>query len=379
MGASVRKSTMVKARGPGLRPGGAAVLLSACFLLGCSQTHPPVEKSATAHRAAWMAEGSYGVMVHYLITPPGDTPADKTANLNRIVDGFDLDYFIGQVEASRADWLIFTVGQNTGYYCSPNAYLDHLLAGHTSRRDLPLEIGRRLAAMEKRLIIYFPAQPDSAPVEVQQAFAWNREDQREFLKRNLEFIRTYARQYGRYHHGWWYDGCYEPFSRGRWDWAQWCEASRVGNPDAIVAFNDGAFCVGRIKPVSTLQDYHGGEVHVLEDGQIRLEFLCVPNVQRTSDGRLRVPEQEPRFYLPDAQYIDGVQWHALVPVDSSFCYPTVPNMHYEDAELLRFIRACKAVRGAVTLNVPIDQKGHIPKGSAAQLARIGEAIATRAH
>ena len=34
-----------------------------------------------------MAEGSYGVMVHYLISPPGDTPAAKTENLPKRMIG----------------------------------------------------------------------------------------------------------------------------------------------------------------------------------------------------------------------------------------------------------------------------------------------------
>ncbi len=348
------------------------IILLAGLASGCSQPTTPV------HRAAWMAEGSYGVMVHYLISPPGDTPTAKTESLNRIVNSFDVDYFIRQIEASRADWVIFTIGQNTNYYCSPNPYLDQLLPGHTSTRDLPLEIGRRLAAMRKRLIVYIPAEVAGTSPELKKALAWNPQDQREYLSRCQTFVRTYSQQYGRYHAGWWFDGCYDHIHQGKWDWAPWCEASRAGNPNALVAFNDGAFCVGRTKPVSPLQDYHAGEVHVLEDGQIRLEFLALPNLQRTPDGRLRLPGQEPKLYLPDAQYVDGVQWHALVPVDSSFAYPTIPNMRYSDEELLRFLRACKAVKGAVTFNVPIDvMTGHIPEDTAAQLRRIGEASDTQ--
>ncbi|MBM3477564.1 MAG: hypothetical protein FJX75_30210, partial [Armatimonadetes bacterium] len=94
----------------------------------------------TGHRAAWLAEGSYGLMVHYLISPPGDTPEARTAEFDRIVNGFDLDAFIEQFESTGADWLIFTIGQNTGYYCSPNEWLDARLPGHTSRRDLILQI-----------------------------------------------------------------------------------------------------------------------------------------------------------------------------------------------------------------------------------------------
>ena len=65
----------------------------------------------------------------------------------------------------------------------------------------------------------------------------------------------------------------------------------------------------------------------------------------------------------------------MVPVDSSFMAPVVPDQHYEDAFLLKFLRDCKTVRGAVTLNLPIDTAtGHIPEATAAQMKRLGEAL-----
>jgi hypothetical protein len=80
--------------------------------------------------------------------------------------------------------------------------------------------------------------------------------------------------------------------------------------------------------------------------------------------------------MPASQYVEGVQWHALVPMDSSFNAPTIPYSacHYSDEELIQFIKGCKAVHGAVTLNAPIDIKGHIPAETAAQLKRLGKAL-----
>ena len=96
--------------------------------------------AAATNRAAWMARGTYGVMTHYVLQPKGNTPAEKTADLNRVANQFDLDYFMRQFEATGADWLIFTIGQQSGYLCSPSALLDAKLPGHTPQRDVPLEI-----------------------------------------------------------------------------------------------------------------------------------------------------------------------------------------------------------------------------------------------
>jgi hypothetical protein len=325
-------------------------------------------------RARWLAEGSYGVMVHYLVSPEGKTPAEKTKALNRIIDGFDLDLFIRQFEASRADWLIFTVGQNTGYYNSPNSYLDRILPGRTPRRDLVLEIGQRLAALNKKYIAYLPAEVWIQSAEVQTAFAWNPADQTEFLKRYLEFLRAYSLQYGTLVHGWWFDGCYDEIHQGKWDWSEWLCAARAGNPEAIVAFNDGAFCVGREKPLTPLQDYHAGEVHLLEDGKIRFDFLDEKKAVVVG-GKLRTPGREPQFYMPTGQFVDGVQWQALVPLDSTF-NGAVPNefCRYSVEEMIKFTRACKAVNGAVTFNAPIEVTGEIPAQTFAKIQQMGETL-----
>jgi hypothetical protein len=306
------------------------------------------------HRAEWLHRGSFGLMVHYLITPAGDTDAAKTAELNRIVDGFGLEAFIDQFASMGADWLIFTIGQNTGYYCSPNAFLDAAAPGHTSRRDLILEIAGRLQGLGKRLITYLPAEVCAQSEAIHAAFAWNPEDQSVFQQRYRQFIRDYALKFGGLVHGWWFDGCYEwpVFHNSLYDWPAWIAAARAGNPEAIVAFNDGAFCIGKLQPVTPLEDYHAGEVHMLQDGKIKLGH-----------------EDDSPLYLPDARFIEGVQWHALLPVDSTF--EGGAPYHYSDEVLFGWVENCRRVGGAVTLNLPISDEGLLPPDSLAQMRRLG--------
>ena len=110
--------------------------------------------AAAKHRAQWMSDGTLGLMVHYIIGPPGETDQEKTANFNRTVDAFKLDDFIDQFEESGANWLIFTYGQCTTYFCSPNKFLDEAVPGHTSERDLMGEIAERVKGLGKRMIAY---------------------------------------------------------------------------------------------------------------------------------------------------------------------------------------------------------------------------------
>ncbi len=88
----------------------------------------------------------------------------------------------------------------------------------------------------------------------------------------MRFIEDYATGLGRLVDGWWFDGCYPwpVFPSSNLDFAAYIRAARAGNPEAICAFNDGAFCVGRVAPVTPLEDYHAGEVHVLVNGDIGL-------------------------------------------------------------------------------------------------------------
>ena len=363
---------------PALRIGllAAALALGVCAAASAAIIISPGKDKKVepkVNRAQWMADGRYGIMVHYLPNPEGDTPEQRTASYNKTVDGFDLDGFMRQFQESGAKWLIFTIGQNTGYYCSPNGYLDNILGGHTSSRDLLFEIARSVHVQGKRFICYLPVEVASQRQEVKDAFAWNPSDQSQYQQRYLQFVEAYSKKLGSLCDGWWFDGWYEPIVQGKWAPQRWIDACRAGNPKTIVAFNDAAFCAGHIDPITPLEDYHAGEVHLLEDGKIRTDFIY--GDATLLNGKMRNKTGEPRLYLPTSQFIGGVQWHALVPVDSTF-NPAVPvaATDYPDSELMPFMKACISVGGAVTLNVPIDMKGRIPEETLLQLRRVGEAV-----
>ena len=341
--------------------------------LAAATTVWAAERPAVAtNRAAWMARGTYGVMTHYLLQPKGNTPAEKTADLNRIANQFDLDHFIRQFEATGADWLIFTIGQQSGYLCSSSDLLDAKSPGHTPRRDVPLEIAKRLKRLGKRLILYFPSEEQNDRV-VKQAL---NSEAAGYADRYFELLREYAVKFGPLCHGWWFDGC-SPHTDEHWN--KWLAAVRAGNTDAAVAFSGAEFCTGGpINPICRLADYHAGEIHLLEAGRIRRDFLPPGgDIVVLPGGKLRKRGQQPRFYLPDGPTIDGIQWHGLLPIDLTF-NPAVPNQfcHYSDKELFQFVRRIKAVGGAITINVPIDvENGHIPEDSHSQLVRLSKALA----
>lgn len=349
-----------------------AIILGSLALASSAVSDERIHPEATRpdgspNRAVWMAEGGFGIMTHYLFKPQGATPTERVADLNRTVDAFDLDGFIRQIEETGADWLIFTLGQTTGVLCSPNAYLDERAPGLTPRRDIVMEIAERLAELDKRLILYLPSE-QNAEAALQEAFAYGTEGH---VQRYFEFLRAYSLKFGRLHHGWWFDSC-GPHPDEYWQ--EWMAALRAGNPDVAIAFSGAEFCCGGpVSPVCKLEDYHAGEIHLLEDGRIRRDFLPPGgDIVVTPERKLRLRGQEARTYMPDGPFLDGVQWHCLLPLDLTF-NPAIPNQfcHYTDEELLAFVRDVKRIGGAVTINVPIDvATGHIPEDSLASLVRL---------
>ncbi len=323
----------------------------------------------TSNRASWMS-GKWGLMVHWIAPGPGSEKGRHITDLNQAVNQFDVPAFIKQFQQTGADYLIFTVGQNTTYYASPNPVLDKYMGpGHSPKRDLVLEIAKGLKKIGKRFIAYLPAEIEGDPT-MYEAFKWNPKDQREFEKRYTEFIRAYAIQWGKYVDGWWYDGCYDyrDYYVPR-NWQLWCDVSRAGNKEAIVAFNNGNFYSGFTQPMTPLQDYISGECAGIINGQVAL-----------------TNKKDPNSSIPPAHYAPGTtcQFHVLTPIDNNGDWINekdglMPPPKYSDEVLFPFVASCIKARAAVTLNVGIYQDGHLSQSTLAQLNRMSHHLSGSLH
>jgi hypothetical protein len=321
-------------------------------------------------------------MNHWLY--PGVLPETgrTKGTLNEAVNAFSVERLMEAVGRSGADWLIFTLGQNTGNYVSPNEEIERLCGvGHCSRRDLALEIASGLRRMGKKFIAYLPCEV-AANTTLHEGMRWNSEhgsDQHEFQQSYTRVVRVWAERFGKLLDGWWFDGCYTwPVFHNRFmEWDLWYSAARAGNPDAVVTFNDGSFCIGNTQPVRPEHDYLSGETEMLIGGRVRL-------------GRGVTPDT----HLPEGRFVEGTkcQWHSLLPVDCMWMHgapapewlPGNPFHSmppgtqagpmeapvYGDDELGSFLRTCLAAGGAVTMNVGIYEEGHMGAETLAQLERL---------
>jgi len=343
-----------------------------------------LEQSFQPDHTLWMS-GHYGVMTHWLF--PGVMPekGEPARTLDEAVDRFDVPRLLEDFAATGAEWYLLTLGQNTGYYLSPNAVIDELAGkGHCSQRDLALEIAHGVHRLGKRFIAYLPCEV-AANHGLHQGFAWNTHhhtDQAEFQLRYTRAIQEWSARFGVRLDAWWFDGCYtwDVFHNRHMNWPLWLDAARAGNPERPVAFNDGNFCVGKETPVFIDQDYLSGETEMIVDGRIRL-------------GR-EVPVAFASF--PQSRFVPDTrcQWHSLLPIDCFWMhgarrpgwlpenpYREVPadvksaSMEpplYADQELGFYLENCLNTGGAVTLNVGIYEEGHLGEETVCQLARLAE-------
>ena len=284
----------------------------------------------------WLHEARYGVFMHFL---PGD------AGGLALVDRFDVDALADQLQAMGAKYFVLTLGQNSGYYVSPNAAYDQA-TGYTpgercAHRDLPLDLARALKKRGIRLMLYLPAQTANGDPRAQKAFGLPQgvKDQPidpAFARQWAQVIREWSDRYGDQISGWWFDGCYPWVGFNEDIAAIYAEAVKHGNRHALVAFNPG---VG-LKHSSAYEDYVAGETN------------------------------EPFGLTPTSRWVEGSQWHALTYLGSEWGrrdtrLPTV--------QWAAWVQSVVAQGGVVTLDMGGNgdpQAGPIGALAEAQVAQV---------
>ncbi|MGA2865286.1 MAG: hypothetical protein ABSF95_12490 [Verrucomicrobiota bacterium] len=113
----------------------------------------------------WFSQAKYGVFVHFL-------PSGK-AGLKQ-VEQFDVKALAGQLEEMGPGYLVLTLGQNSGYFNSPNAAYEkrtgYAPGERCATRDLPLNLCQALQPKGIRLMLYLPCQTPNEDARAQTAF-----------------------------------------------------------------------------------------------------------------------------------------------------------------------------------------------------------------
>jgi hypothetical protein len=336
------------------------------FLIVALAIH--VRTSPAAEKTDWLHQARWGVMTHYLGAPPSTAGgAELTAEAwNRQVDAFDVPGLVEQLASTGAKYLLFTLGQNSGHYCSPNPVYDKFVGiepSKCSRRDLVADLAKALKPRQIKLMVYLPSgAPAADPVARKKlGWLWGRPGDwqlpgepvggrlAEFQRRWEAVIREWSARWGNDVAGWWIDGCYFADAMYRFDdepnFASFARALKAGNPEALVAFNPGV----RI-PVAAHtkhEDYAAGEVN--------LEQL--PQAVAACRGRWLECEGA------------KVQFQILTFLGKTWCGGDRPQ--WPDEKIVALVKETAAKGGAITFDVPIQASGRIPQPFIDQLRAIG--------
>ena len=261
----------------------------------------------------WM-KGKRGVFSHYLFD------SDMLARMGE----FDVEGLANQLAEMKADWFCLTLGQNSGTFCSPNATYDRVCGyapgTHCSTRDIPAELIPALTKRGIKFMLYLPCQPPKRDAHAEEAFGFpagpvgeDRLINAEGAARWASVIEEWSRRYGAGVAGWWFDGAY-----------RWCRfndqiaglyaaAVKRGNPQAVVAFNEGV--VMPMRRWTQAGDYTAGEVN------------------------------EPFRVSCAGRWLGDRQWHLLTFCGKRWCHPTC---RYSDAQWINWLKPTLAAGGAVT-------------------------------
>jgi len=326
---------------------------------------PPAESTVpTGQRAAWFREAKWGVFFHYLASPASSTEtADMDAGRwNQRIDAFDTDGLAKQLHEVGAGYFFITLGQNSGFYLSPNTTYDRLVGhspGRCSRRDLVADIAAALKPYGIRMMVYFTS---SAPSQDRQAIeklrctpTWNPKkigfragafevqpgvDERltDFQRNWESVIREWSEHWGKNVHGWWIDGAYNADVMYRHkeppNFQSFADAMRAGNPDAIVCFNPGVKVP--IVKHAPCEDYTAGEV---------------------ADA-LPAPVNAGSWAKPVGGTISGAQYHILTFLGD---YWGRGKPRFSPELLVAYTKYINDRGGVITWDVPPSENGRIPQ------------------
>ena len=235
-----------------------ANILTGGQIILISQADSVTGNGSSAHRTDWFKDAKWGIFTHYLsgVVFKGETITVE--KWNRAIDEFDVEALANQLEEMGAGYYIITLGQNSGFYCSPNGAYDHFVGikpSKCSKRDLIADLYDVLHPRNIRLMVYLPSgAPDRDPIAM-QTLEWCMHSSSDPIKRGygsrLEafqhrweaVIREWSERWGSKVSGWWFDGCYYSdkmyFFEDSPNFESFAAAARAGNPNSIVAFNPG--------------------------------------------------------------------------------------------------------------------------------------------
>lgn len=283
----------------------------------------------------------FGVFNHFLYGNPGDSVEQlrgrKALDWNGCVEVLDAEDIARRLHEVGAGYYFITVMQGSRHMLAPNAAYDRIAGTQSGeacpRRDLIMDLADALEKYDIDLYLYYTGDGPHLDGVIGPRFGFTEPRTQvtmEFVQKWAAVLREYAVRYGKKVKGWWIDGCYrETLGYDDRLMAPYYEACKAGNPDCLVAMNDG------VKP-----DF--------EKNFVNEEFVCGEFNDFTA--------------IPRERFIDGAQAHILAPLGSGSGENEWTRWRSRGARLsggymLDYVRRANAAGMPVTIDAFIDHNG----------------------
>ncbi len=315
----------------------------------------PVEYKGNTN-TDWLKDAGYGIMVHYL--KEAIVPEGGSKEWNDAVNRFNVERFASQVNESGAGFVMFTLGQNSGYYCSPNAAFDSIVGSKPgelcSTRDLPMDLITELGKYNIPLVLYLPSNPPVNNKLVSEKFHYPLKDSAtsQYNQPILEnMIKEWSLRFGAGVKGWWFDGLYQwnNIRDTRMDMtlkhniSTHTLAAKAGNKYSIVSYNSG---FGKIKVNTPYCDYSSGEKSTIDE-------------------------------FPSGRWVDdGVQWFLFTYLGEKW---GGKGQQFETDDLVKKVEKIIENDGVLCLEVVTNTEGEILPHHLEQIRQVGKRIRNVRH
>jgi hypothetical protein len=300
----------------------------------------------------WFRDAGFGIMFHYLSS--NIVPEGGPKEWNDAVDSFDAEAFALKADEAGAGFVMVTLGQNSGYYCSPNAAFDSIVGVKPgelcSVRDLPMDLIKALGRYNIPVILYLPSNPPVNNRLVSEKFRYPLGKDSATSQYNqpiLEnMIREWSIRYGTDVKGWWFDGLYEwnAIRSTRMDMSlkhnisTHTLAAKAGNKQSIVTYNYG---FGKIHVNTPYCDYSSGEKQTIDE-------------------------------IPSSRWVeDGVQWFLFTYLGEKW---GGKGQQFKTEVLTEKAKQIVDNGGVLCLEVVVDAKGNILPHHLEQIKGVGRAL-----
>ena len=277
----------------------------------------------------------YGIFFHYLafdyecaaIYSKKDQQI-SSSSWKQLIEDFDVQTLARQIAMCGFQYAFLTIGQNSGYYLTPNQAYEQLVPrgddSRLARRDLIADLSSALAEYNIKLLTYLPSGSPG-----KDSFACEKLGSGAQFRHNWEtVIREWSLRWGDSVAGWWFDGVYQPeeYNHEPPNFHTLAEAARAGNPHALISLNHGVHYPS--VALSDEEDYAAGETN---DPWLAIHSHC------------HDPKRRPHMLTYAGQF-----WG-------------IGPFRFSAREMAAITRKFNTFEGPVTWDVPIERSGTLSR------------------